>query len=452
MRVPVTPPNLADIIQEIGAESWFKLLSDGGVGPYDPKGRYVHWDKLRHLSSLGGLTPEQYWLSMRTARSVMQTELPFVDKAGKAFGFTQPPGVLRDLSWIDRNATGSVQADASITDPKTKETYLISSLIEEAITSSQLEGAATTRRVAKDMIRSGRPPRDHSERMILNNYNAMSLIREYAEEDVTPSLIFELHRILTADTLPEEDKDKAGIFRSSEDQICVYSNDDKLLHVPPVAKELPERLQRICDFINHDSKDSTQFIHPVLKAIIVHFMIGYDHPFVDGNGRTARAIFYLTMAKSNYWLVEYISISRVIKKAPGKYLMAYLHSETDGNDVTYFLIHQLAVICEAINDLHDYLASKTHELNQAKKSLNNSALRDKLNHRQITLLNNAMKNPGMEYSVQSHMKSHAISYETSRSDLLELSDKYQILKRYKQGRKIVFVAPPYLTDLISRIT
>ena len=59
-----------------------------------------------------------------------------------------------------------------------RERYVISSLIEEAITSSQLEGAMTTREVAKDLLRSGRKPRTKDERMILNNYRGMLRVRE----------------------------------------------------------------------------------------------------------------------------------------------------------------------------------------------------------------------------------------------------------------------------------
>lgn len=451
MKIPQTPPRLAELMAQLDPARVIDIVTQLQTGPYDTKGRYLHWDTLRHRSQLNGLTPEECWLGMRMARNSMSQNLPFTDKQHAAFNFTQPAGVLRELSWIDQNATGSVKADTSITDPKTKDTYLISSLIEEAITSSQLEGAATTRRVAKDMIRSGRTPKDHSERMIFNNYNAMQFIRDFADEEVTPGFIFELHRILTIDTLAPEDQHKAGAFRDATDHICVYSQDDKLLHVPPPAAELPERLQAICNFINDESTDSLRFIHPVIKAIVVHFMMGYDHPFVDGNGRTARALFYLVMAKSRYWLIEYISISRVIKQSPGRYLEAYLHTETDGGDLTYFIIHQLSVIRQAIDDLHSYLVNKTQELEQARLSLSHSSLQGKLNHRQLALINNAMHNPGTEYSVQSHKKSHRVAYETARNDLLELSDRWRVLRRYKDGKKMVFVAPPDLADLVSRI-
>jgi hypothetical protein len=42
------------------------------------------------------------------------------------------------------------------------------------------------------------------------------------------------------------------------------------------------------------------FIHPVMRAITLHFWLAYDHPFCDGNGRTARALFYWSMLKQGY--------------------------------------------------------------------------------------------------------------------------------------------------------
>jgi Fic family protein len=83
--------------------------------------------------------------------------------------------VLEMLHAIDRDASGHVSASEQITNPHTKERYVQSSLVEEAITSSQLEGASTTRKVAKEMIRSGREPLDRSERMILNNLTCLGI-------------------------------------------------------------------------------------------------------------------------------------------------------------------------------------------------------------------------------------------------------------------------------------
>ena len=450
MKIPVPPPRFEDSIEGWGdkAHENLLLLVNSQLGPYDPKGRYLHWDKLRHLTPPEGYNSELFWLAIKQTRSKLAKKLPFLAKDTSAFEFCIPDGVLRDILWVSENATGAIEADAKITDSKTKQTYLINSLIEEAISSSQLEGAATTRRVAKEMIRTGRAPEDHSERMILNNHRAMVFIREYKDETLTPSMVFELHKILTEGTLAEEDVNKAGVFREPKDDICVYSKDNILLHTPPPANELNKRLQAICDFAKKSDEDEASYIPPIIRGIIIHFMIGYDHPFVDGNGRTARALFYWVMAKEGYWLMEYISISSVIKKSPSKYMYAYLHTETDGNDVTYFIIHQLEVIRQAIVDLHSYLAEKSKQLHLAEAILENSPLQGELNYRQLGILKNAIQNPGAEYTIQSHKSSHGVTYQTARTDLLKLSDRFHVLRKYKVGKTDVFIAPPDIKEII----
>src|SRR5437773_5756577 len=102
-----------------------------------------------------------------------------------------------------------------ITNPQTKDKYLIRSLMEEAITSSQLEGATTTRQVAKEMIRTGRAPRDRSEQMILNNYHTMSRIGKLRNALMTPELVFEIHRLVTVETL--DDPTAAGRLRRGDE-------------------------------------------------------------------------------------------------------------------------------------------------------------------------------------------------------------------------------------------
>lgn len=451
MKLPLTPPDHASVLRTLLSQDTDLLaqLLLAGVGPCDTKGRYLHWDQLRHLPAPDGMTPETHWFATKIARGKLFKTVPLLDKAGQAFVFCIPDTLMRHLLWISEQATGSIEANAVVRELKNQQQYLISSLMEESISSSQLEGASTTRRVAKELLRSGRQPQDISEQMIVNNYRAMQFIREYRDNPLTPSLVFELHRILTEGTLDEVDRDKAGQFRSSEDDICVFSRDDVLLHVPPKASELAQRLQAVCDFANGLDETKEQFIPPIIRAILVHFMIGYDHPFVDGNGRTARALFYWVMSRANYWLMEYISISRVIKKAPAKYMKAYLYTETDDNDLTYFLDHQLGVILEAIDDLHQYLSGKIQEQHESEEVLRHSSLQGRLNHRQLAVLEHALKHPGHEYSIKEHQTSHGVVYQTARTDLLMLADQLRLLRKHKVGKKDVFIAPADLSRMIS---
>lgn len=411
-----------------------------------PNGSYLHWDRLRHLTPPKGLSQEEWWLGIKLARSQLYREIPLTDAAGRPFRFATPDLVHEMLHKVDRRAGASLGAPEQIINSETRERYIFNSLVEEAITSSQLEGASTTRQAAADMIRYGRRPRDTSEQMILNNYEAITHIRTLKHEPMTSKRVLELHRILTVDTL--DDAAAAGrLQRPIEDRVKVVDNASRrVVHVPPPAEQLPARLQRMCDFANGDG-NSGGFIHPALRAIILHFWLGYDHPFVDGNGRTARALFYWSMLSQGYWLFEYVSISRILKEAPAQYARAYLYTETEDNDITYFIVYQLEVILRAMDDLWAYLQKKADQM-QAVIGLLKST--DGLNHRQIALLSHAVRHPGKEYSIRSHQVSHNVAYATARADLLDLVE-IGFLRARKLGRKsYTFLSPPDLERRLRR--
>ena len=450
MKKPVKPPDFGALIRGLSAPELTGVLSLGR--PVDNKGRYLHWDRLRHLPPPSELSVEHWWAGIKMARTAMYKKLPLLNMEGEAFCYAIPDCIQRELHWLDRYAAGSIQASEAITNKESRNTCLIRSLVEEAINSSQLEGASTTRDVAREMIRQQREPEDLSERMILNNYRAMQFIRDFKNEPLTPSMVFELHRILTLDTLDKPEK--AGCFRDENDDIQVVDEiTGEYLHTPPPADELPGRLEALCRFANAelDNENEEQFLHPVIKAIVLHFMMGYDHPFYDGNGRTARALFYWAMARAGYWLLEYVSISEVIKQAPVQYGRAYLYTETDDRDATYFLIHQLEVIHKAVDSLHAYLDSKMRDIEDARQMLAaNPRLKGKLNFRQLSLLRHALKHPRFSYVVQEHQQSHGISYDVARKDLLYMADTLGLLDKTRRGKQYYFVVPVDLEKRISR--
>ena len=284
--------------------------------------------------------------------------------------------------------------------------------------------------------------------MIFNNYQAMNHLRELKDQPITLQRILDLHRMLTSHTL-DAPADVGRLRR--DDAVTVTDNrDGTLLHQPPSHRELPERLERLCAFANA-SVDATPFVHPAVRAILLHFMIGYDHPFADGNGRTARALFYWAMARSGYWLTEFLSISQFLRRAPRQYVQAYLHTETDGGDTTYFVLHQLETLNKAIQALHDYLARKAREKQDSARLLATSpALHARLNPRQLELLNHALRNPGEAYRMDGHQRAHQVAYQTARTDLLGL-EAMRLLQRVKRGNAYVFYAPEDLRERIERL-
>lgn len=451
MKIPPSPPTidafLANCVQQADTLHLAKLLAMD-LGICDERGRYVHWDKLRFAIPPQGLSAEEYWFVIKFTRNKFARKLSLGDQQGRPMQFCVTDSMLHALHWLDQHAAGQIAMPQPIANAATRDQYLVSSLIEEAINSSQLEGASTTRDVAKTMLQQKRAPRDKSEQMIVNNYHAMQAISDLKDEALTPALVFHLHQVLTENTLV--DPAKAGQLRVDSDQIQVVDNrDGQVLHMPPPANSLAQRLQALCDFANKD--DPKQFIHPVIKAMILHFMLGYDHPFVDGNGRTARALFYWYMAKKGYWLTEFVSISKVLKQAPAQYAKAYLHTETDSNDLTYFLIHQIEVLQKSIDELFVYLGRKTAEIAQTEKQLNGSKWLSKLNHRQLDILRQAIKAQGEErFTIKAHRNKHNTSYQTARTDLLKMADDYHLLSKRKHGKGFVFdVADDFMARIES---
>ena len=447
MAKVLQPPDWYDLIIEIAKENperLLKLLEAGQA--VDGKGRYLHWDEMRHCTPPDGLTLDEWWVGTKASRNALARPLPLTSVDEEPFQFSNIDPIQEAVHRIDQYASGQIQADDAIANVQSSDRYLVSSLMEEAITSSLLEGAATTRRAAKEMLRTKRSPKTHGERMVFNNFNAMIAAEQLAREGrpLTPGDVLELHRIVTDGTL--DDESEAGrLQQPGEERVVVVDSDDTVIHRPPPAEELPRRLEQLCEFANGENVE--RFLHPVVRAIVLHFWVGYDHPFVDGNGRAARALFYWSMLRSGYWLAQYISISAILLGAPGQYKKSYLKAETDSNDATYFVIYQLQVMEQAIDSLRDYLARKTSEINNVKQRLRSVS---RLNNRQLAIINDALHDPSQVFTIQGQAQLHRVVYQSARTDLLAL-EAMGLFAKAKLGNQFEFYAVGDFQDRLHHL-
>ncbi len=276
--------------------------------------------------------------------------------------------------------------------------------------------------------------------MILNNFRAMERIRELQAESLSAEMVFEIQSILTDGILTESDG--RGRFRRPSENVDVADPYGTVLHRPPDSDDLPGRMEAMVAFAN--GEPSTPWLHPAIRPIVLHFWLAYDHPFTDGNGRTARALFYWAMLRAGYWLTEFLSISDIIKRAPVKYGRAFLYTETDENDLTYFLIYHLQIISEAIEELYQHVQSKAQQVRRVENLLRDSA---GLNHRQVALLSHALRHSDGEYTIESHRRSHGVVYQTARADLCDLEQRG--LLRVRKARKRYVYQP--MADLEDRL-
>ncbi len=443
MKIPARPPDYDDLMKRL-AESMPlpEFLLKIGVPQSDPN--YLHWDELRRKPAPRGYSHEAWWLALKLCRRCTYCRIPLRDKKGDPFRYSMPNMILEVLDGIGSGAGRSgVKPGVQDVLQRIRARHLATPMLQEAITSSQLEGAVTTRAVAEAMIQSGRSPRDKSERMICNNYRAMQTIMRIKSHPLTSDVIFELHRILTEGTL--DNPSAAGRYRTSEEPVHVVDPEGLVVHEPPPAEELPLRMVSLCAFANEGVQATPgTFISPILRAIMLHFWLAYDHPFVDGNGRTARALMYWFLLNQGYDLFEYVSISNIINKARAKYARAFMYTETDGNDLTYFIRHQTDVMRQAIGDLNDEVARRLRELQAVEGRLTQFP---GLNQRQQAIIAEALKHPHRDISIKGHQDFSGVAYATARADLLGLKD-LGLLSQSSRGKAMIFRP---VSDLAKRL-
>lgn len=401
---------------------------------------YLFWDNFKYkFPNQKSFSSVQIWYFVRQLRNLSSTKTPIMNEKNEHFKQLRLSSTDEHLHRIDMFAGGRLfNMGPSITE-SSKQTYLNRGLIEEAIASSQLEGAHTTRKAAKEMLVENKKPKNESEQMILNNYKTMtSILEDFKHRDMSLELLFEMHAMLTEDTVDKNDQYR---LRKDKDEIVVQGqlgSQEYITHIPPSEKFIDKEINRLIDYAN--DKNEKSFTHPIIKAIYLHFWIGYLHPFVDGNGRLARSIFYWYLLKKEYWTFMYLPISTIIKKAPKQYAMAYIYTEQDELDMTYFYDFHIKKILQSIDEFERYLDTKVSENSVIEKKIN---LNHIYNDRQKQLIFYLIFDKEPSVSVSSHMTLHSVSRQTAHKDLKHLEDNGLILSR-KLGKYVKYYPSPKL--------
>ena len=381
-------PNIASIVDTVNAN-------------------YEYWDKVKYKKLPEGFTPQMLWTNVKASR--LRSTILVWEKYGINLCITSQ---MQRLCHEFDMKFGSFWEAEDDTQSAEKRYYLSSSLMEEAIYSSKMEGASTTRIVAKDMLRKKKSPQNKSQQMIANNYNTIQYIVEHKDEPLTEEALLHIHRLMTGKTMdtPED----AGRFRSNDKVVVADMVEGEVIYTPPSYQEIPEFVESLCDFFNNESPRT--FIHPIIRGIIVHFLLAFMHPFADGNGRTARALFYWYMLKEKYWLTEYMSISRVIAKSKPSYEKSFRYVENDGNDIGYFVAYNLRALDISFQQLTDYIQRKQRE----KKAATSFMIAGNINYRQAMILQRIKEEPNTIMTVKDVQEQFSVSSMTARKDLSDL--------------------------------
>lgn len=445
MLKKIEKPNISSVsnkrIAELFHNEKVNVLVQKSLSPY------VYWEKIKHWPINDGVTNLELWAVIKVLRSKVfdRRNSHVKDEKGNFFTWTPwLPKLEKFLHEIDMRLGGNLFLPGNQISDELQHRLLSRGVMEEAIASSQLEGAHTSRKAAKQILLEGRKPQNKDEHMIVNNYQAMRLIEtELKDKKLDEESLFMLHETLTKDTL-----EKSEIARYRKDANDIIVGDDglknEIYHIPPKESFVRQEIKRFIAYANNELSDAS-FVHPVIKAIIIHFWVGYLHPFVDGNGRMARALFYWYLLREKYWAFGYLPLSKVIKNSPAQYRDAYIYSEQDDNDLTYFIEYNISKINQAMREFEAYAERKWKENTKMAK-----VARDKyqLNDRQIQLLRYYYKNKDVTTSATIHMKVYETSRITAMKDLRGL-EKQSFVTSKKVGRTVYYYATDKITGLFD---
>ena len=368
---------------------------------------YLYWDKAKYYCPKD-VDAKVFWMAIRFLRLINVKMLYFGEYE---FSYTITDKMQALLNQFDMNF-GGMLTSSSLIPEQDKQVFLVSSIMEEAIASSQMEGANTTRKVAKEMLRKRQQPKNKGQQMILNNYETIRYISEHRNDVFNVANIKIIHSLISKNTL--DDAAYEGVFRQTDDIVVQNSITGTIVHTPPTFSQIDQMLEELCLFANDESVDN--FIHPIVRATIIHFMLAYIHPFVDGNGRTARSLFYWYLIKKGYWLTEYLSISRVIYKSKSSYEKAFIYTEHDMNDVSYFIHYNLNAMQRAYEQLKQWLQLQQKK-RQAMSQYNHM---NGVNSRQAELLRIYTEQPDLNMRVTEAATRFDVSAHTARADLQHL--------------------------------
>jgi Fic family protein len=206
-------------------------------------------------------------------------------------------------------------------------------LILESHHSTHIEGTALNLEQAKNILEGKKVAgvsRD-DEKELLNYKKAMDFLSKYLgkEDPVTEGVIRELHKI-TVKGVRGENADP-GNYRKIQNYV-VNSRTREVIYTPPPPLEVPHLMREFAEWIN-----KAEDISPILVAGIAQFQFVHIHPFIDGNGRTARLLSTLILYKTGYDFKRLFTISEHYDKDRPAYYQAIQSVRNNKMEMTAWL-------------------------------------------------------------------------------------------------------------------
>ena len=236
---------------------------------------------------------------------------------------------------------------------KLKDDWLVDmqkkALILESHHSTHIEGTALSLEQAKNILEGKKVKgvnRD-DEKELLNYKKAMDFISKYLGKDdpISEGIVRELHKIIVK-SVRGENADP-GNYRKIQNYV-VNSRTREVVYTPPTPLEVPHLMREFTEWIN-----KVEDMSPILVAGIVQFQFVHIHPFVDGNGRTARLLSTLILYKTDYDFKRLFTISEYYDKDRPSYYQAIQSVRNNNMDMTAWLGYFVEGLRSQMEEIQD---------------------------------------------------------------------------------------------------
>ena len=197
----------------------------------------------------------------------------------------------------------------------------------------------------------------------------------------------------------------------------------------PAAELLPDEMNTFLQWFNAIANTD-----PVLKAAIAHFWLVTIHPFDDGNGRIARAVADMQLARADGTAQRFYSMSAQIRKERNAYYTILEKTQRGDLDITEWLIWFLECLGHALNAPEEILS-----LIFKKASFWKAHEKTIFNPRQVLLLNKLLDNFEGKLTTSKWAKIAGCSHDTALRDINDLIEKKVLIKEEGGGRSSSYV-------------
>ena len=312
--------------------------------------------------------------------------------------------------------------------PKWESKLLMDAAVRSAHFSTRIEGNPLTLDEVRDLFEGKEvyaKTRDKQE--VMNYRKVLSFVN--GEPEISIGTIKEINRI----TLEKIDDKEGGKFREIQNYIVKESNGKReIIYTPPPKELVPGMMNDLVEWIKNTVREE---ISPVIIAGATHYEFVSIHPFLDGNGRTARALATLVLYKLGYDTKRLFSLEEYYDRNLANYYSALQSAQknrdTEKEDITLWLEYFACGIADELTRIEKQI------LNISK----DRALKDKggqleLSERQMKAVAYLQKHD--KITNRDYAEKFNISGATAKRDLNELKSMGLLIQKGR-GRSVYYV-------------